>query len=454
LFNQLNPAPRDAVDALHQATAIYTASHIINALLDKLDWPNTSGTLLDPSAGNGAFLIEAIKRLDISAPENLQRIKGWEIHPIAATQARTSISQYLQNHNYPTRLANQLAKQIIVNKDFLLDGPTSERFNLIAGNPPYLCFRRLPAYFKMLYGPNTVAPYAQADILYAFLDSCTKLLTPNGQIGLICSDRFLINDTTTELRKQLGQRVGIAHLARIDQKSAFYRPKQRVKNSPPRIHPVEIILQDARTAPIQITESPLSPDTLTSETKPDEQTLSDIATVTLAPWLGPEGIFVIDQQTAGTLKDHAQLIPAVDTDDIDRSNDKLKAPYRFAIITVADNKPSDLLDQHLRQNLTRMPRRGRRPSYWLPPEKPKLHLNQPSLLIPRIARHLRVIDLPPGIMPINHNLSIVSSGTMPLSEIKKILLSEKSQTWIKANSPKLENDYLSITVKRLRRMPI
>jgi len=57
-------------------------------------------------------------------------------------------------------------------------------------------------------------------------------------------------------------------------------------------------------------------------------------------------------------------------------------------------------------------------------------------------------------MPINHNLSIVSAGAMSLSEIKKILLSEKSQTWIKANSPRLENDYLSITIKRLRRMPI
>lgn len=454
MFTQLHPPPSKAIEDLHAATAIYTAKHVINSLLDRLGWPNYQGTLLDPSAGDGAFLIEAIKRLDLSNPRNLERIKGWEIHPVAATEARTSISSHLQEHNYPPKLANQIAERIVINKDFLIDGPATEQFDIIAGNPPYLCFRRFPPYFKRLYRSDIIAPYAQADILYAFLDACTKLLAPKGKIGLICSDRFLINDTTAELRKRLGERVGITHLSRVDQKTAFYRPKRRVKNSPPRIHPIEIVFEDARNAPIAITESPLSPDTLTNEKDPHQKTLADIATVTLAPWLGPEGIFIVKNETAENLKNHAELIPAVDTDDIDRTNDKLTAPYRYVIKTDPHTRPSKLLDEHLRENLDRMPPRGRRPTYWLPPETPKLALNQPSLLIPRIARQLRVIELPAGIMPINHNLSIISAGPMPLSEIKEMLLSQKSQAWIKANSPRLENEYLSITVKRLRRMPV
>lgn len=453
MFTQLYAPPTQAIDDLHNATAIYTASHVINALLDRLNWPNTPGQLLDPSAGDGAFLIEAIKRLDVSKPQNLDRIQGWEIHSIAAADAKRAISNYLQNQNYSPSKAKQLAKKIVINKDFLINGPITERFSIIAGNPPYLCFRRFPPYFKALYG-TTMPPYARADILYAFLDTCTKLLAPEGKLGLICSDRFLINDTTAELRKELGGRVGITHLSRLDQKTAFYRPKRRVKDSPPRIHPIEIIFQSTTNPTLRITEHPLSPDTLQTESATTGQTLSDIAKVTLAPWLGPEGIFIIDAPTARKLQNHVELIPAVDTDDIDPSTQQITTPYRYVIKTDPLTKPNSKLEQHLRQNLDRMPPRGRRSTYWLPPETPNIPLNQPSLLIPRIARHLRAIELPAGIMPINHNLSIISSGHKPLSEIKEILLSEKSQAWMKANAPRLENGYLSITTKRLRRLPI
>lgn len=455
MFAQLHPAPTIEIDQLHTATAIYTASHIINALLDRLDWPNHPGTLLDPSAGDGAFLIEALKRLNLSDPLNLDRIRGWEIHATAAHEAQTAICEYLQEQGFHVSEASQFAKTIIVNKDFLVDGPVTERFQVIAGNPPYLCFRRLPPYFKTLYGSEVVAPYARGDILYAFLDSCTKLLTPNGKIGLICSDRFLINDTTAELREQIGKRVGISHLARIDQKTAFYRPKRRVKNSPPRIHPVEIIFEPLQKARFRLGQSPLFPDSLEeSNTQDHRQTLSDIAKVSLAPWLGPEGIFVIDKDTARELQQYAELIPAVDTDDIDRNTNKLTTPTRYLIKTNPAIEPSIQVQRHLQATIPRMPPRGQRPTYWLPPEIPKLPLNRPSLLIPRIARNLRVIDLPAGVHPINHNLSIVSAGTVPLSEIKEILLSERSQNWIKENSPRLENGYLSITTKRLRRLPI
>lgn len=454
MFSLLHPAPTSEVDQLHSATAIYTASHIICALLDRLDWPNRPGTLLDPSAGNGAFLLEALKRLDISKPSNLDRIKGWEIHAAAAQEARTAITNYLQERTFDSAEAHRLASQIVINKDFLTDGPVTERFDIIAGNPPYLCFRRLPPYFKALYG-SEVAPYARGDILYAFLDSCTKLLAPNGKVGLICSDRFLINDTTAELREQIGRRVGISHLARIDQNTAFYRPKQRVKNSPPRIHPIEVIFESVHTALLRLTEHPLSPDTFdTNDSTSSGQTLADIANISLAPWLGPEGIFIIDKETAASLQDHAELIPAVDTDDIDRKTDTLKTATRFVIKTSSATEPSERVQQHLQRTISRMPPRGRRPTYWLPPESPKLSFNKPSLLIPRIARNLRVIDLPAGVLPINHNLSIVSAGQVPLSDIKEILLSEKSQSWIQQNSPRLENGYLSITTKRLRRLPI
>jgi hypothetical protein len=248
--------------------------------------------------------------------------------------------------------------------------------------------------------------------------------------------------------------VGISHLARLNQKSAFYRPKHRVRNSPPRIHPVEILLQSPALSLIQITEHPLSPDAISNSCDYQGRTLSDVATISLAPWIGPTGIFVIDAITADQLRGHAELTPVIDTEDIDRTTDTIKTASRYLIRTSAMLKPSSVTIRHLKARLHLMPPRGRRATFWLPPETPKLSIDQPSLLIPRIARRLRVIDLPPGLMPINHNLSIVSAGRLALSEIKELLLSERSQNWIRANSPQLEDGYLSITTKRLRRLPI
>jgi len=77
-----------AVEELHAATALYTVSQVVDALLDRLNWPACGGRLLDPSAGDGSFLLQALKRLDARDPKSIARVTGWEIHPGAVASAR------------------------------------------------------------------------------------------------------------------------------------------------------------------------------------------------------------------------------------------------------------------------------------------------------------------------------------------------------------------------------
>jgi hypothetical protein len=63
-----------------------------------------------------------------------------------------------------------------------------------------------------------------------------------------------------------------------------------------------------------------------------------------------------------------------------------------------------------------------------------------------------VIRLPAGILPINHNLQVVADDD--LDNIERMLLSEQAQTWVARNAPRLENGYLSITTRLLRRLPV
>jgi|SRR5581483_4842881 len=453
MLSRLLSVSDQAVDDLHSATALYTASHIIDSLLDRLDWPNCRGRLLDPSAGDGAFLLQALKRLDLSDSKSIERIQGWEIHPGAAAEAQNRIASYLEESGFDQVNAQHAAKKIVVNKDFLTEGPDNGQFQIIAGNPPYLRFQRLPDDFKILYG-TFLPPHTRGDLLHAFLDSCSQLIHANGAVGLVCSDRFLFNCTAADLREQLGTRVGISHLRRLDQSTAFYRPKNRIKNSPPRIHPVEIVFHPSQRARFPITREPISPDNLTT-TRASGPTLSTIAKVSIAPWLGPFGIFVVTRDKAEEfIANHAELIPAVDTDDIDPQTDELRTPTRYAIFTKRDETPAPIVTAHLQEFRGRMPPRGQRSQYWMPPETINLALDQPSLLIPRIARRIRAIELPAGILPINHNLSVISSSDRRLNEIKNLLLSDQSQQWIRTNAPRLESGYYSITTRLLRRLPI
>jgi methylase of polypeptide subunit release factors len=209
MFLQLYEPPSEAIEDLHRATAIYTNDHVIDSLLDRLNWPNCQGRLLDPSAGDGAFILQALKRLQLGDRKNIDRVQGWEIHSGAAADARTRILDYLLELDYTKKEATAAAERIIINKDFLTEGPTGNQFQIIAGNPPYLRFQRLPEYFRTLYG-DYLPKYAQGDLLHGFLDSCSRLIGANGTIGLVCSDRFLFNDTAANLRHELGTRIGIS----------------------------------------------------------------------------------------------------------------------------------------------------------------------------------------------------------------------------------------------------
>jgi hypothetical protein len=443
-----------AVEEVHIATALYTTMGVVDALLDKLEWPHSGGRLLDPSAGDGSFLIRALQRLDLTKAREIERVQGWEIHPGAAQEARAKVASLLRRAGWSEDEAKSAAARTVVNKDFLTDGPEANEFRIIAGNPPYLRFQRLPDFFKTIYGEQ-LPKYARADLLHAFLDRCAKMLPDDGACGLICSDRFLFNSTAADLRRELGHRVGISHLARLDASTSFYRPKLRVKDSPPRIHPVELVLRPTAFGQFPITHEAISPDDPGRTEQTNGRTLADIAKVSIAPWLGPIGIFVVTGDVATLLHAAgAELIPAVDTDDIEPGTDILRTPTRYAIRTYRAVQPAGILEEHLKSQRERMPKRGLSNPFWVPPETINLPLDRPTLLIPRIARGLRAIPLPAGVLPINHNLSVVSTTNMPLKELRELLLSESSQDWIRRNAPRLESGFYSITTRLLRRLPI
>lgn len=446
-------ARRAAVDELHARTAIYTSSPVVDELLRRLDWPHTTGRLIDPSCGDGMFLVRALDALLAARPTGFDprgQVEGWEIHPSACVDARSRVAAVLASHGWVPSRAAEMANEMVHNRDFLIDSPETGMWDLVVGNPPYLRAANIPTLLRSEYRQH-VPDYARADMLHSFLDRCSRSVRPAGRVALVTSDRWLANAQASRLRAVLGERMSIEYIERLSAETTFYRPKQRRAGTPPRVHPVSVVLVSDAGAERNLTSRPIHPGV--DETRyMGMRQLGEFADVRIAPWLGSEGVFVIDATTARRLPPEC-LVPAVDTDDIDGG--KLRKPTRWAIRTRPDEEPCPEIMAHLSSHMHLMAKRGRQGKVWMPPESfHALDLSRESLIVPRIAKSPKAIRVPPDVLPINHNLSIVAGGAVTLDQVEDALASPLAAAWVNDYAVRLEGGFRSMTTTLLRRMPM
>lgn len=456
-FDLFQQSPRElAIDALHAATALYTQEPVVAQLLDSLEWPKGEGMLLDTSCGDGAFLGLALTRLLVEFPALsdaalLARIEGWEIHFFAVSEAGQRLARILIEHGRTSDNARLVAARIVRCGDFLTEGPKAGGYAVIVGNPPYLRMLNVPHPLRAEYD-SLLPSYARADLLHSFLDRSAALLSKQGVLALVTADRWLFNAGAARVREVVGHHFGLAQCERLDAASAFYRPKLRRQGTPPRVFPVAVVLKANGDGVHPITRAPIYPGECRIACSAPSRTLGDIAEVRLAPWLGTPGIFLVDADVTTSWPVDA-VVPAIDTDDI--KDGVLQTPRRRAIVSSPEVVPSSEVLAHLNRELPRMCARGRSAIQWMPPESfHRFDLSMPSLLVPRITKTLRPVLIPAGILPVNHNISIVRAGSHSLEEILAALSHADAREWISHRAARLENGYCSITTRLLRSMPV
>ncbi len=435
------------IAAIHQATGIYTTAPEIEALLDQLGWPAQGRRLLDPGAGNGGFLVAALRRLSLALDDvegAAYRVHGYEFYPGAVADARKAVFDHFCERGWTRTAAWRAATEIVEDRDYLLSPVPTGIWDVIAANPPYWRLANLPPGYRIDY-EAIVPAHARADLLYAYLDRSADVVTPDGHIGLITADRWLLNSGSRELRRRLGLRYSVADVRRLDAGSAFYRPKTRTRGTVARVHPVSLILTPTGSGrPLGV-----EPFRLTALHVVDGVPLSDIAEIRLAPWLGPDGIFVVGPDS-GLPAEH--LVPVVEPADLD--GETVRPARKWALVTSTAEPPPAVL-AHLDANLDRMPNGGRRRAVrWLPPETfaGRLPLDRDAVLVPRIARRLTGVRLPAGRLPINHGLVVISG--LPVESVLAMLDDPEVQAQATDLSLGIDNGYRSFTATLLRQLVI
>lgn len=224
--------------------AVYTNPEVVNLILDLVgytdDKPLFTQRLLDPSAGDGAFLIQAISRLISSykarkgstqgAGDALSScIRGIEINPQTQALCRENLKTVMSSHGLTNIEIAQLLDKWLVCEDFLLwnrdllssDDCGNTRFDYVVGNPPYVRQELIPDAKMSLYRLLYSTIYDRADLYVPFIQHSLELLASNGSLSFICADRFMRNRYGKRLRDFVVSNYQLKYIIDMHKSSPF-----------------------------------------------------------------------------------------------------------------------------------------------------------------------------------------------------------------------------------------
>lgn len=189
---------------------VFTRRWVVELMLDYCGYmsSNDLGTLtaVEPSCGDGAFLIPMIERLSASLKhygrslsEASNALRAFDLHPKHIAAARAAAIERLTNDGWSKSDAQQAAEVWIVSADYLLlDQPPAADY--VIGNPPYIRSEDLPADLRSEYMKRCRTMTVGADIYVGFIETALRSLHPRGVMSFICADRWMHNAYGKKLR--------------------------------------------------------------------------------------------------------------------------------------------------------------------------------------------------------------------------------------------------------------
>jgi hypothetical protein len=215
--------------------AIFTRREVVDFILDLVGYteaqPLHRARLLEPSAGEGDFLLPIIGRLvrsylahggDLArAGEALaEALVAVEVHASSLHGARTTVADELRRLGVPDTAAQRLAGRWLVLGDFLQVELRGE-FTHVVGNPPYVRQELIPEKLLAEYRARYRTLYDRADLYVPFFERSLSLLAPGGRLGFICTDRWTKNKYGGPLRKLVATDYALTHYVDLLNAPAF-----------------------------------------------------------------------------------------------------------------------------------------------------------------------------------------------------------------------------------------
>ena len=200
---------------------VFTSPVVVSYMLDKVgytpDRDLRQTRILEPSCGEGEFVVEIVNRLILSAlrfsfdaNEAFRRnVRAYDIDTEKITKCRARI-EAMGIISY---------EECICVSDFLKMG--MEKTDIVVGNPPYIRYENIP--YEMLdYCKYTFSTFHyRCDLYVPFYEKSLALLAAGGKHCFICSNRWLKNEYGKKLRQLVARKYNLRTILNLEEADAF-----------------------------------------------------------------------------------------------------------------------------------------------------------------------------------------------------------------------------------------
>ena len=211
---------------------VFTPAPVVDYMLDAVETDlgrrlSFRDRVLEPSAGDGAFVKPLVERILGSMPRGdwssellLRSLLAFETNPAHAATLRCVVSDRLRAAGCPSRRSAELVAAWIREEDFLL-ARIDEPFDAVVGNPPYVRYDAIEdgktAEYERLYPTFR----GRCDLYVPFVERSLSLLAPDGVFCFICSNRFAKNDYGRRLRACIAAGFRVALFLNLEHANVF-----------------------------------------------------------------------------------------------------------------------------------------------------------------------------------------------------------------------------------------
>ncbi len=212
---------------------VYTKPWVVDLLLDLAGYSAetdlVSAIAVEPSAGDGAFLVPMATRLVSSCrrqgrqlAECRQSIIAYELDGTSAAIAKKSLIAALEAIDVPLAIAAELASGWIRTGDYLFEVFRLPQADFVIGNPPYVRLEDIPEGVAGAYRQSYPTMTGRADLYIAFYEAGLRQLKPKGVCAFICADRWMLNQYGAQLRNLISSQFAVETIVEMHKANAFH----------------------------------------------------------------------------------------------------------------------------------------------------------------------------------------------------------------------------------------
>ncbi|MCI1019661.1 Eco57I restriction-modification methylase domain-containing protein [Microbacterium sp. C5A9] len=486
------------------AGVVYTRQWTVELMLDLAgytpDRDLVGGTIVEPSCGEGAFLIEIVRRLLVSATSRavpirdlVNAVRAFEIDGRAANMARARVKSVLLEAAVDPEIAESLTTAWILERDFLLEAPSESSARWVVGNPPYVRVGEVDHDLAVRYRNLWPLMRRRADLYIGFFEAGLRSLEDGGVQVFIAPDRWMRNQYGEPLRRLLDEDFALELVVDLHSTQPFasrvaaYPAVTVIRRSPPsstdvlRVRKgVESVTSGMITQGRAATQEPLiersellresghrwafAPQAHVERLRRSSSTFLSLeetgAVVRAGIATGADRVFVTSDST---LVERAALTPVVGPKDL-RSGELswvgryLVNPWRDGdLLPLASQDLPRLFsyfEDHKRELQNRYVSRRNPETWWRTIDRPvDENWRRPKLLIADINHQIEPVLAGEEFLPLN-TLFYITSSTWDLEVLGGLLMSETAGDSVRAYSVAMSSGSLRMSAQYLRLLRI